>query len=101
VRRRLRRRRLLSFLGFTQPSDDAPLEALAPAGQSPEIAAEIAALDGVLRSLPVEQRIAWVLRYAEGETLEDVAKACSCSLATAKRRIAAAEARVSLHVRLK
>jgi RNA polymerase sigma-70 factor (ECF subfamily) len=101
VRRRLRRRRLLSLLGFTRQGDDIPLESIAPGGQSPEVGAELAAIDSVLRSLPVEQRIAWVLRYAEGESLEDVAKACSCSLATAKRRIAAADMRVSLHVRLK
>jgi RNA polymerase sigma-70 factor (ECF subfamily) len=101
VRRRFRRRRLLSFLGFTRPGDDTPLEALAADGSSGEVVAELAAIDRVLQSLPVEQRIAWVLRYAEGESLEDVAKACACSLATAKRRIAAADARVSLHVGLK
>lgn len=36
-------------------------------------------------------RIAWILRYVEGERLDDVADACGCSLATAKRRIAAAQ----------
>jgi RNA polymerase sigma-70 factor (ECF subfamily) len=36
-------------------------------------------------------RVAWILRYVEGERLEDVADACGCSLATAKRRIAAAQ----------
>jgi RNA polymerase sigma-70 factor (ECF subfamily) len=101
VRRRFRRRRLLSLLGFTRPGDDTPLEVLAPDGASGEVVAELAAIDRVLHVLPVEQRIAWVLRYAEGESLEDVAKACSCSLATAKRRIAAADARVKLHVGLK
>jgi RNA polymerase sigma-70 factor (ECF subfamily) len=101
VRRRFRRRRLLSLLGLDRSDDDAPLEALAAEGQSAEVLAELAALDRLLQTLPVEQRIAWMLRYAEGDSLEDVARACACSLATAKRRIAAAEARVSLHVRLK
>jgi RNA polymerase sigma-70 factor (ECF subfamily) len=40
----------------------------------------------------VEQRLAWTLRHIEGERLEDVAARCGCSLATAKRRIAAAHA---------
>lgn len=104
VRRRFRRKRLLALIGLDRSEHDAPLEALAAPtaeAQSPEALAELAALDRLLQTLPVEQRIAWVLRYVEGESLEDVARACACSLATAKRRIAAAEARVSLHVRLK
>ena len=36
-------------------------------------------------------RVAWTLNYVEGETLEEVARLCGCSLATAKRRIAAAQ----------
>jgi RNA polymerase sigma-70 factor (ECF subfamily) len=101
VRRRYRRRRLLALLGLDRTEEDAPLDALASEGQSAEVLAELAKLDRMLQTLPVEQRIAWMLRYAEGESLDDVARACACSLATAKRRIAAAEARVSLHVRLK
>jgi RNA polymerase sigma-70 factor, ECF subfamily len=44
-------------------------------------------LDGI----DPRNRIAWILRYVEGERLEEVADACGCSLATAKRRIAAAQ----------
>jgi RNA polymerase sigma-70 factor (ECF subfamily) len=36
--------------------------------------------------------VAWLLRHVEGERLQDVALACGCSLATAKRRIASAQA---------
>jgi RNA polymerase sigma-70 factor (ECF subfamily) len=39
-----------------------------------------------------------MLRFVEGETLEDVARACDCSLATAKRRLAAADASVRREV---
>jgi RNA polymerase sigma-70 factor (ECF subfamily) len=42
----------------------------------------------------VEHRVAWTLRYVEGEKLERVAEHCGCSLATAKRRIAAAHAKI-------
>jgi RNA polymerase sigma-70 factor (ECF subfamily) len=46
-----------------------------------------AALDGV----PDKLRIPWLLHRVEGEKLEDVARMCDVSLATAKRRIAAAQ----------
>jgi RNA polymerase sigma-70 factor (ECF subfamily) len=49
------------------------------------------ALDG----LPVNQRLAWSLRHIEGERLETVALLCHCSLATAKRRIVAAQKVIS------
>jgi RNA polymerase sigma-70 factor (ECF subfamily) len=101
VRRRLRRRRLLGLLGLDDGAADATLEALAAPGISGEARAELAALDRVLAALPEEQRIAWMIRHVEGAGLDEVAVACACSLATAKRRIAAAEARVRLHVTLK
>ena len=101
VQRRLRRRRLLRVFGLDRTVDDAPLEALARDGLDGETRAELAALDRVLATLAPEERIAWLLRHAEGSALEEVAVACGCSLATAKRRIAAADARVQLHVTLK
>jgi RNA polymerase sigma-70 factor (ECF subfamily) len=45
----------------------------------------------VLDELPAAERLAWTLRHVEGERLEQVARQCGCSLATAKRRIAAAQ----------
>ncbi len=45
----------------------------------------------ILDQLPVRERIAWVLRRLEREPLETVAELCNCSLATAKRRVAAAQ----------
>lgn len=101
VRRRLRRRRILGFFGLDRADAEATLEALAAPDCTGEVRAELAALDRVLVTLPDEQRIAWTLRYVEGAGLDEVALACSCSLATAKRRIAAADARVRLHVTLK
>ena len=101
VRRRLRRRQLLRFVGLSPGEADAPLDALASEALDPEACAELAGLDRALAELPAEARIAWMLRHVEGEAMEDVAFACGCSLSTAKRRIAAADARVRLHVRLK
>jgi len=99
VRRRLTRRRLLGFLGLDRGLDDAPLDELARDDTSAEARLELAALDLVLRGLPPNQRIAWMLQHVEGEPLEHIAVACSCSLATVKRWIAAADRRVKEHVR--
>ena len=44
-----------------------------------------------LERLPAEQRIAFLLRRVEGMELEEVARTMGISLATAKRRIAAAQ----------
>ncbi|HEY8088311.1 MAG TPA: RNA polymerase sigma factor [Polyangiaceae bacterium] len=100
VRRRFRKRRLLRTLGLYVGADDATLESLVSSGASAEVRTDLAALDRVLGTLPANQRIAWMLRYVEGEQLEDVAQACGCSLATAKRRIAAADAQVHAEVRV-
>jgi len=99
VRRRLRRERVLRFVGL----DAAPAEALerhAVSGLSVEARAELAVLDVVLARLPTQQRLAWALRHVEGEKLEDVAVAIGKSLATTKRYLAAAEAVLAAHVRL-
>ncbi len=40
-----------------------------------------------LEKVATKDRVAWSLRYLSGESLADVAEACGCSLATAKRRI--------------
>jgi RNA polymerase sigma-70 factor (ECF subfamily) len=102
VKRRLRKRRLLRLFGLDGPAQEGVgLDSLAAEGVSGEVRAELAQLDRALLTLPVEQRIAWMLRYVDGDELEAVARACSCSLATVKRRIAAADACVRLHVTLK
>ncbi len=48
-----------------------------------------------VRELPLAEQQAWQLRYLEECTLVEVAAALGCSLATAKRRLAAAETRLS------
>jgi RNA polymerase sigma-70 factor (ECF subfamily) len=65
---------------------------------SPEERTLLSEIDAVLRGLPTAERIAWSLRVIEGLTLEEVAVACECSLATAKRRIAAARKTITSRV---
>jgi RNA polymerase sigma-70 factor, ECF subfamily len=96
ARRRLRTRRLRGWLGFDKAYD---YEQTVAPGASPEDRAFLARVYRVLDALPIEQRLAWALRYVNGDDLEGVAAACGCSLATVKRRIAAAQAAVEGAVR--
>ncbi len=100
VRHRLRRLRLARLVGLDRGVDDATLEALAMPGLHPEACAELALLDRVLARLSADLRIAWMLRNVDGLELTEVASACRCSLATAKRRLAAADVVVRRHVDL-
>lgn len=98
VHRRFRRSRFLRLLGLDRGADDVTLEALATTEATPEQRTELALLDRVLRKMKPAWRLAWMLRRVEGLELTEVASLCACSLATAKRRIAEAEALVQLHV---
>ena len=86
--RRLRWRRLRGFFGQTRSGD---IDLLADDGSGSELRPVVALLYSVLDRIPAGPRAAWVLRYLLDEPLDRVAKMCGCSLATAKRRIAAAE----------
>jgi len=87
--RRLVRRRRWSFLRLGTDFDYTELpDPAAP----PDRRALLATVYQVLDGLPPKQRIAWTLRHVQGERLDQVALMCECSLATAKRRIAAAHA---------
>jgi RNA polymerase sigma-70 factor (ECF subfamily) len=88
VGRRLRVRKFTSLIGF---HDDDGEECFASTAASPEQRALLGEVYRVLEQLPVADRLAWTLRHVEGEPLDEVATLCRCSLATAKRRIAAAQ----------
>jgi RNA polymerase sigma-70 factor (ECF subfamily) len=60
-------------------------------GATAEQRALLVRLYKVLETLPTDQRLAWSLRYLEGEPLDAIAAVCGCSLATAKRRVSAAK----------
>jgi RNA polymerase sigma-70 factor (ECF subfamily) len=87
ARRKLRKRRLRSFLGLEDP---ATYGKVTDTSASPEQRALLERVYRVLDDMPTGDRIAWALRYVEGEPLESVAVLSGCSLATAKRRIRAA-----------
>ena len=87
ARQRLRKRSLRRLVGLDEP---AVYERVADSSASAEERALLARVYRVLEGMPANQRIAWSLRYIEGEPLENVASLSSCSLATAQRRIAAA-----------
>jgi RNA polymerase sigma-70 factor, ECF subfamily len=98
VRRKLRRGRLMRVLGLDRGTDDATLAALAAPGTHADQRAELALVDRALETVSSNVRIAWMLRMVEGLELSEVASACGCSLATAKRRIAAAETTIRAHI---
>jgi RNA polymerase sigma-70 factor (ECF subfamily) len=92
--RLLRWRRVRARFGIVR--DAAGIENfVATPGASPEDRAALRELLLVLDKMPTELRIAWSLRYMHEETVESVAELTKCSLATAKRRIAAAQRLIS------
>lgn len=86
ARRKLRLRKLKVMVGLDTPQ----ALSLAQPGISPEEETLLHRIYALLDQVSVEQRLAWTLRHVEGERLERVAEKCDCSLATVKRRIAAA-----------
>jgi RNA polymerase sigma-70 factor (ECF subfamily) len=85
VRRRLRVRRMGFLLRRKDQVD--PME-LKGSGASGEDRAALWNVHLALERVGVEARIAWVFRYLEQESVDDVARLCGCSRSTAKRRIA-------------
>jgi RNA polymerase sigma-70 factor (ECF subfamily) len=86
TRKRLRRRRFRQLFHSQSEAVDVPAT-----GTTPEQYALLQRMYRVLDTVSPDERLAWLLRHVEGERLEEVALACGCSLATAKRRIAAAQ----------
>lgn len=89
---KLRKRRLRAWWGLQEAFD---YDEVAATAADPEDRLLLARIYACLDRVPGKQRIAWSLRYIEGERLEHVALLCGCSLATAKRRIAAAQLAVA------
>jgi RNA polymerase sigma-70 factor (ECF subfamily) len=88
--RRLRTRRLRAFFRLDELGDGA---ALAP-GATAEQRALVAVVYRELDKLAADERVAWVLRHVEGESLEAVAELCGVSLSTVKRKVAAAQTKL-------
>jgi len=96
--RKLRLRRLRGLLG-AQKDEREVYEQLAAPGTPPDERALLARVYRLLDELSVGERLAWTLRHVEGEQLDAVARICGVSLATAKRRIAAAQTKLEKALR--
>ncbi len=87
--RRLRLRKLRTLLSLDAMTDaELPLDKSA----SPEQATEVAALYRNLNHMAAAERVAWVLKHVEGESLDAIAALCGCSKSTVQRRLRAAQA---------
>jgi RNA polymerase sigma-70 factor (ECF subfamily) len=89
VRRELRRRKYRRLLRLDVAATVGSDEASAP-GLDPERQMVAHRFYAALERMAVDDRIAFSLRTIEGCALAEVAVACGCSLATAKRRVARA-----------
>ena len=86
--RRLRARRLRSFFSL----EDLPPDArLVDEAATPEEKALIASTYQMVERLPVRQRVVWVLKHIQGETLDAIAELCGISKKTVQRRLRTAE----------
>jgi RNA polymerase sigma-70 factor (ECF subfamily) len=95
VRRAMRRLRMLALWSWMDLDEQTHWDEIAEPGAGADERRLIAQVYRALEKLPIRDRVAWVLRYVEGENLQQVADLCGCSLATAKRRIARAHAKIS------
>ena len=97
VSKRLKRHKRRSWIGL---ESSAAAERVVAPGATPEQLALLNRVYASLEHVAVADRVAWALRYVQGEQLEQVADACGCSLATAKRRIARAQRHVEKELAL-
>jgi RNA polymerase sigma-70 factor, ECF subfamily len=86
--RRLRARRMRSFFSLEALPPDARL---VDEAATPEEKALVASTYRVVERLPVRQRVVWVLKHIQGETLDAIAELCGISKKTVQRRLRAAD----------
>ena len=96
ARTRILRRARRWWLRFLPWHELPEVEAPAPSGEATEA---LRATYAILDELPVDERVAFTLRFVEGLELTEVAAATAVSLATVKRRLARAEARFGAQAR--
>jgi len=88
-RRWLRKRWVLRW--FRESDVDTETELTDPSA-SPEERAQIAYIYRTLERMPRDERLVWVLRFVEGETLESIGELLGCSVSTVQRRLRTAQA---------
>jgi RNA polymerase sigma-70 factor (ECF subfamily) len=93
VSKHLRRQRLLVRFGLRPASVVDPDVLISPSTPS-DVICELREVYASIIRLPVEERVALVLRRIEGMDLAEIAAHMQLSLATVKRRLAAAEAQL-------
>jgi RNA polymerase sigma-70 factor (ECF subfamily) len=91
--KRLRRQRLLTRLGIRRSEPIEP-DVVVSNEAPPDVAVELRSVYGLIERLPAQERVALVLRRVEGMELLEIAEEMKLSLATVKRRLGAAEARL-------
>src|SRR6187551_1231217 len=91
--KRLRRRKLQIRLGLRSHTPIDVDQVVSPSAP-PDVGAELRAVYGLLEKLPVEERIALVLRRVERLEIPEIAEQMGLSVSTVKRRLNAAEARL-------
>jgi len=99
VHRRFRWSKLRRLIGVRRSDEDDGLADCASDDANGEVRAELALVDRALARAKSQDRSAWLLRHAVGCSLEEVAGACGCSLAAAKRRIHNANLLIAEHAR--
>src|SRR5262249_29605775 len=90
------RKRRRSWLWFL-PDEELP--EVAGSAAPGEVLDALRATYAVLDALPLDERIAFALRFIDGMELTEVAAACDTSLATIKRRLSRAGARFEAEAR--
>jgi RNA polymerase sigma-70 factor (ECF subfamily) len=91
VRVARRRLRLYWFSRVLRLDDVPDYEVLADGAAGPETRSSLVSAYRALDQLSAQERIVWVLRQVEGESLETIAEACECSISTVQRRLRSAE----------
>jgi RNA polymerase sigma-70 factor, ECF subfamily len=91
--KRLRRRKLQIRLGL-RGSPTVDVDEVVSRAAPPDVATELRAVYALLETLPVEERIALVLRRVERLEIPEIAQQMGLSMSTVKRRLNAAEAQL-------
>jgi len=82
--RRLRYRKLRRALSLESIAD---YTALVAPGASPEQAALVSSVYRLLEKVGAMERVVWVLKFVEGESLDDIAELSGCSKSTVQRKL--------------
>jgi RNA polymerase sigma-70 factor, ECF subfamily len=92
--KKIRRRRLMARIGLGRGAATIDPDAIIGASAPADKAAELRAIYGSLDAMSADLRVPLILHRVEGLGLEETAAAMGVSLATVKRRIADADAKL-------